>query len=106
MRVMRAAGKVMAFSPRGEQTSGTRRDRGVSLEIESKQAELLGCAARGTEVLGAEPHLALVEVELLAGELEPAPDHPRHRAGPLHAASPAGIVVLAAAHVADELEHV
>src|SRR5882757_2597768 len=57
-------------------------------------------------MLGAEPRPRLVETELLAGELEPPPDHPGNRATAGHALAPARIIVPAAARLPDELEDV
>src|SRR5215469_6933278 len=46
----------------------------------SKQIELHGRGSRRTEVLGRKLHLVLVEAEFLAGDFEPAADHPGVRA--------------------------
>src|SRR5260370_31688751 len=47
-----------------------------------------------------------VEAELFAGDFEAAADHPGDWAGSGLALAEGGIVILAAAHVADELEDV
>ena len=57
-------------------------------------------------MIGGQFRAALVEPEFLAGDLEPPPDHPGHRAGALHPRSPLRVVVAAAAHVADQREDV
>src|SRR5271166_4386101 len=72
----------------------------------SKQAELLASLARRVEMLRGQGAARLVEAELLAGKLKAPADHPGNGAAPGHALSPIGIVVLAAAGLADELEHV
>src|ERR1700730_15103481 len=69
-----------------------------------EQAELLGGTARRHEVLGGEPGHAGIEPELLASGLEPPPDHPGDRPRSGHALAELRVVILAAAHVADELE--
>ena len=51
-------------------------------------------------------HAGGVEAEPLAGDLEAAADHPGDRARAGHALAEGRIVILAAAHVADELEDV
>src|SRR5215204_5002710 len=48
----------------------------------------------------------LVEAEALARGLEAAADHPGMRPRALHAPAPGRVVVFAAAHLADEREHV
>ena len=57
-------------------------------------------------MLGRKLDLAFVEAELLAGDLEPPADHPGIGAGAGLAQAPGRIVVLAAAHLADQLEDV
>src|SRR2546421_9494885 len=71
-----------------------------------EEAKLLGCAPRRREMLGRELGVRLVEVELLACGLEAAADHPGDRAGAGHPHSPLRVVILAAAGLADQLEHV
>src|SRR5689334_25119082 len=71
-----------------------------------EQAELLSVALWPREMIRGQFGAALVEAELLAGDLEAASDHPGHRAGSLHPRSPLRIVVAAAAHVADQGEDV
>src|ERR1044071_8355226 len=71
----------------------------------AEQAELLGLMRR-TEMLGRERPLVLVEAELGTGVLEAPPDHPGIGAGAGHALAEARVVVLAAAHVADQLHDV
>src|SRR5262247_1780432 len=71
-----------------------------------EQAELLGGRARRPELVGGQPRLRLIEAEALARDLETPADHPGVRPRALHAAAPGGVVVLAAAHLADEREHV
>src|ERR1043165_199981 len=71
----------------------------------SKQRELLRALARRREMLGGELQLAAIEAEPLTGRLEAATDHPGDRPRAGHALAPLGIVILAAAHVADQLEH-
>src|SRR5258707_10808596 len=70
----------------------------------SKQAELLGGTMRRREVCGGEAGLGGIEAELLAGGLEPPPDHPGNRSRSDHALAEGRVVVLAAPHVADQLE--
>src|SRR5262245_6985766 len=71
-----------------------------------EQAQLLGGALRRTEMVGRQPRSRLVEAALLAGEFEAAADHPGDRPAAGHALAPVRVVVLAAAGLADELEHV
>src|SRR5215469_10100896 len=78
--------------------------RGKTTALE--QAQLLGAAPRRTEMVGRQPRSRLVEAALLAGEFEAAADHPGHRPAAGHALAPARIVVLTAAGLAEELEHV
>ena len=66
----------------------------------------LRARARRLEMLGRDLHLCRVETQPLAGDFEAAPDHPGDRAGAGHALAPRRIVILAAARIADELEHV
>src|SRR5262249_36172720 len=73
---------------------------------ELKQIELHGRGPGRAEVLGRELRLLLVEAELLARDLEASADHPGVGARSLHAPAPGRVVVLAAAHLAHELEHV
>src|SRR5436305_492608 len=70
-----------------------------------EQRELLRALARRREVLGCELELAAVEAEPLASGLEAPSDHPGGRPGAGHPLAPLRVVVLAAAHVADQLEH-
>src|SRR5215471_2560042 len=72
----------------------------------SEQAELLPSPARRTEMLGGEFDPVAVEAEPRAGGLEAPADHPRVGPGAGHALAPLGVVVLAAAHLADQREHV
>src|SRR5262245_641740 len=71
----------------------------------SEQTQLRRFLFWWREVLGGEPRAHAVEIELLAGRLEAAADHPGHRPGASLTFTPLGIIVLAAAHVADQLEH-
>src|SRR3974390_1678646 len=72
----------------------------------SEQTQLLACGIRMAEMLSGKSELARVEPQLLAGHLETAADHPGVRTASFHALTPCGVVVLAAARVTDELEHV
>jgi hypothetical protein len=67
-----------------------------------EQTQLLPTAFGSGEMIGGQFRSPLVEPEFLAGDLEPASDHPGHRAGALHPRSPLRIVVAPAAHVADQ----
>src|SRR5712671_7442112 len=67
-----------------------------------KQAQLLSAALRPREMVGGQFRTPLVEPELLAGDLEPASDHPGHRSGALHPRSPLRVIIAPAAHVADQ----
>src|ERR1700730_392249 len=69
-----------------------------------EQAELLGGTARRNEMLGGEPGHTGIEPELRASGLEPPSDHPGDRPRSGHALAELRVVILAAAHVADELE--
>src|SRR5262245_29570597 len=71
-----------------------------------EQAQLLGGPPRRTEMVGREPRSRLVEAALLAGKFEAAAYHPGDRPAAGHALAPVRVVVLAAAGLADELEHV
>src|SRR5215475_2144720 len=71
-----------------------------------KQTELLPAALWLHEMIGGQFRAALVQPELLAGDLESATDHPGHRPGAFHARAPLRIVVTAAAHVADQSKDV
>src|SRR5262244_336179 len=71
-----------------------------------EQAQLLGGAPWRIEMVARQPRSRLVEAALLAGEFEAAADHPGDRPAAGHALAPARVVVLAAAGLADELEHV
>src|SRR6516162_8500173 len=71
----------------------------------SEQAQLLARSPRRTEMLRAERRARPVEAELLAGQLKAPADHPRDRSATGHALAPAGVVILAAAGLADEPEH-
>src|SRR5260363_297592 len=68
----------------------------------SEQAQLLAAALRPHEMIGGQLGTALVQAELLAGDLEAAADHPGHRSGPLHPRAPLRVVVAATAHVANQ----
>ena len=57
-------------------------------------------------MLGGDLVLGRVEAELFAGDFEAAADHPGDRAGSGLPLAKGRIVILAAAHVADELEDV
>src|SRR6516225_726372 len=70
----------------------------------SEQAQLLPVRLRFGEMIGGQLRAALVEAELLAGDLESSPDHPDHRPGALHPRAPLRVVVAPAAHVADQGE--
>src|SRR4051812_38320694 len=72
----------------------------------SEQRELLRALARRREVLGGKLQPAPVEPKPLAARLEAPADHPGDRAGAGHALSPLRVIVLAAAHVTDQLEYV
>src|SRR6516165_9284311 len=72
----------------------------------SEQAELLPAGLGSCEMIGGQLRAALVQAELFASDLEPAPDHPGHRPGSLHPRTPLRIVVATAAHVADQGEDV
>src|SRR5438045_3011045 len=72
----------------------------------SEQAQLLRATPRRIEVIRGERRARLIEAELLARELEAAADHPGNRSAPGHALAPGGVVVLPAAGLANELEHV
>src|SRR5688572_9519412 len=78
------------------------KDRVLSLE----QTQLLSAAIRLDEMIGRQFQAALVEAELFAGDFEPPPDHPGHRAGALHPRTPLRVVIATAAHVADQGEDV
>src|SRR4051812_43758230 len=71
-----------------------------------EQTELLSIALWLGEMIRRQFGAALVEAEFLAGDLEAAPDHPGHRACPLHPRSPLRVIVATAAHVADQGEDV
>src|SRR5436305_10133523 len=60
---------------------------------------------RRAEMLGGELGALEIEAELLASELEAPADHPCIGTGARHAFAPGRIVILAAAHLADQLEH-
>src|SRR6476620_4213078 len=93
--------KSMGVPPRRQEVT-----RGSPRTSPSEQRELLRAFARRREVLGRKLELAPVEAEPLARGLEAPPDHPGDRPGAGHPLAPLGVVVLAAAHVADQLEHV
>src|ERR1700724_1098461 len=69
-----------------------------------KQIELLRARPRRPEMRGGDLVLTRVEAELFASDFEAAADHPGDRAGAGLPLAESGIVILAAAHVADELE--
>src|SRR6478735_12119965 len=71
-----------------------------------EQTQLLSVAFGFREMIRRQLRAPLVEAKLLAGDLEPASDHPGHRPGPLHPRSPLRVVIAAAAHVADQGEDV
>src|SRR5690349_8075898 len=68
----------------------------------AEQTELLRAAGL-LEMLGRQHRLVHVQTKLVAMLLEPAADHPCVRPAALHAHAEGGIVILAAAHVADQL---
>src|SRR5262245_36059230 len=72
--------------------------------IGSKQTELRGLAAamRRVEMLGREPRFLDIEAKPRAGLLEAAADHPGIGPGSGHALAPLRVVILAAAHLADQ----
>src|SRR5579864_8026112 len=73
----------------------------------SEQAQLLPSSAwRWSEVFSGERQGLLVELEPRARRLEALADHVGVGAGAGHALAPLGVVVLAAAHLADQPEHV
>src|SRR4030088_1553648 len=67
-----------------------------------KQTQLLPASLGPREMFGGQFRAPLVEPELLAGDLEPAADHPGHWPGALHPRSPLRVVIAPAAHVADQ----
>src|SRR5215471_3857142 len=71
----------------------------------SKQAQLLRGGLRRLELTRRKLGACLVETELVAGDLEAAADHPGDRPAAGHALAKGRVVVLAAAGLADELEH-
>src|ERR1700734_1560118 len=70
-----------------------------------EQIELLRRRPRRPEMLGRGLYAGQIEAEPLAGDFEAAADHPGNRSGACHAFAEGRIVVLAAAGVADQLEH-
>src|SRR4051812_42126305 len=70
----------------------------------SEQAELRILALWRREMLGCQLRPRLVEAKLLASGFETPPDHPGNRSGTSHAFAELGIVILAAAHVADQVK--
>src|SRR5215471_1473587 len=80
-------------------------DGGDFSPVALEQLELLRVRFRLAEMLGGELAPFGIEAELLAGHLEPASDHPGIGACALHARAPGRVIVLAAAHVADQLEN-
>src|SRR3954447_4045353 len=90
-----------------ERASRQKTYRGGSVRASPlEQRELLRALARRREVLGGKLQLAPFEPEPFTARLEAPADHPGDRAGAGHALAPLRVVVLAAAHVADELEYV
>src|ERR1700733_7608190 len=75
---------------------------GILLE----QAELFSATLGPCEMIRGQFGPALVEPKLFAGDLEPAPDHPGHRACALHPRPPLRVVVATVSHVADQSEDV
>src|SRR5215470_10967293 len=73
-------------------------------QVSSEQAQLRTFNAWRREMFGCQLRPRLVEAKLLASGLETPPDHPGNRPGPGHPLAELGIVVLAAAHVADQVE--
>src|ERR1700746_2794236 len=78
----------------------------MALLTKSKQTELLPKSLRPGEMICRQLGAALVEPELFAGDLKAAADHPGHRPGALHPRAPLRVVVLSAAHLADQREDV
>src|SRR3984885_14131902 len=72
----------------------------------SEQTELFSAALGLCEMIRSQFQAALVEPQFFAGDLEPPPDHPGHRAGTLHPGSPLRVVVATVPHVADQSEYV
>src|SRR5262245_46601254 len=72
--------------------------------LSTKQAELLLTAGR-PEVFGRQHRSVHIQTKLRTMFLETAADHPGIRALALHARAEGGVVVLAAAHVANEFHH-
>src|ERR1700730_16330288 len=80
--------------------------RTIPMSPPLEQTELLPAALGPGEMIRGQFRSPLVEPELLAGDLEPASDHPGHRPGALHPRSPLRIIIAPAAHVADQREDV
>src|ERR1700682_5898651 len=83
-------------------SKAARRLRKRALRPALEQTQLLPASVGPREMFGGQFRAPLVEPELLAGDLEPASDHPGHRSGALHPRSPLGIIIAPAAHVADQ----
>src|ERR1700722_4580062 len=98
--------RIMAGIVRKRVPRCNRELRAIPVIQALEQTELLTIVLRPGEMIGGQFRAALVEPELLAGDLEPPPDHPGHRSGALHPRSPLRVVVAAAAHVADQGEDV
>src|SRR5829696_9170621 len=77
-----------------------------TLHYSTKQVQLLGAFDRRLEMLRRERPLGFIQPKLLAGEFETAAEHPGIGSGAGLPFAPGGIVILAAAHAADQLEHV
>src|SRR6478752_5224789 len=71
-----------------------------------EQAELLARRTRRSEPSRVEFPFLSIKSQLFAGHLKASADHPCVRTRPLHARAPGRVVVLAATHVADQLENV
>src|SRR6185312_17121730 len=74
----------------------------ITTKILLEQTQLLPAAFRLHEMIRRQFRTALVQPELLAGDLEAAADHPGHRSCALHPRTPLRVVVATAAHVADQ----
>src|SRR6516164_6452069 len=96
----------MSCSPSGRRTTLTVAARVDMARADAERLMARWGAPRRTEMVGRQPRSRLVEAALLAGEFEAAANHPGDRPTASHALAPARVVVLAAAGLADELEHV
>src|SRR5215204_5886366 len=72
----------------------------------SKQTQLRRFDFRRRKMLDGKMRTHLVEAELVAGRLEAPADHPGDRPSAGLPLAPFGIVILAAAHIAHQLEYV